>query len=384
MTDATLNIDLAPLRGRLSIIGPEEAEWDAARLGWNLAHDQRPIGVAYPESPEDIVTVVDFARKHGVRVAPQGTGHFAGTLAPLEGAILLKTERMRRVEIDAERRRARVEAGAQGQDVAVPAAEHGLAGLAGSAPDVGVVGYTLGGGLGWLARKFGLAANSVLAADVVTADGRLRHVDRDHEPELFWALRGGGGSFGVVSALEFTLHPVPELYAGNLLWPVERASEILHAWREWIATVPVELTSCGRLLHLPPIPDIPEPFRGRSFVLVEAAYIGTEADAAELLRPLRELGPEMDTVTVMQPPGLGALHMDPPQPVPATGDGGLLASLPAEAVDGLVEIAGPASGTPLLPSSFAIWAASWPSLRPSTARSARSMRPSLTSRSDSR
>ena len=140
---------------------------------------------------------------------------------------------MRGVEIDAEARRARVAAGALWLEVTEPASEHGLAPLAGSSPDVGVVGYALGGGVSWLARKHGLAANSVLAIEIVTADGRLRRVDADHDPDLFWALRGGGGSFGVVTAMEIALYPVPELYAGAMWWPWERAAEVMHAWREW-------------------------------------------------------------------------------------------------------------------------------------------------------
>ena len=348
MSETATAHDFAALRARVTVVDPSETGWDEARRGWNLASDQMPVAVAFPATADQVAAVVDFARANGLRVAPQATGHFAGTLAPLDDAILVKTERMRGVTIDPDARRARVEAGAQWADVAVPAASHGLAGLAGTAPDVGVVGYTLGGGLGWLARRYGLAANSVLAAEVVTADGQLRRVDRERESELFWALRGGGGSFGVVTALEFSLYPVAELYAGDLLWPVERASEILHAWRDWVETVPRELTSVGRLLHLPPIPDIPEPLRGRSFVLVEAAYIGSEDDGRELLRPLREREPELDTFAMIPAPGLAALHMDPPAPVPAAGDGGLLSALPAEAVDGVVQAAGPESGTVLL------------------------------------
>ena len=211
-----------------------------------------------------------------------------------------------------------------------------------------MVGYTLGGGLGWLARRYGLACNSVLAIDVVTADGRLLRVDRDHEPDLFWALRGGGGSFGIVTALEFALYPVRELYAGALFWPQERAAEILQAWQAWTAGLPDSVTSVGRILNLPTIPEIPEGLRGRSFVLVEAACLATEGEGIELLRPLREHGPEIDTFAMLPPTGLGAVHMDPVDPVPASIDGWLLADLPPAAIDALVEAAGPGSGSPLL------------------------------------
>jgi FAD/FMN-containing dehydrogenase len=269
-------------------------------------------------------------------------------MGPLEGTILVKTSRMRGVEIDTEGNRARVQAGALWGEVTPAAAGHGLAALAGSAKDVGVVGYTLGGGIGWLARRYGLACSSVVAVDAVTADGRIVRADADSEPDLFWALRGGGGSFAIVTALEFALYPVAEIYAGALLWPLEQAGDVLHAWRGLAAAAPDELTSLGRLMQFPPIPDVPEPFRGRAFALVEAAYLGPEAEGAALLQPLRGLGPEMDTLATIPVDRLSELHMDPPQPVPFAGDGMLLSDLPTGAVDALVGVAGAGSGSPLL------------------------------------
>ncbi|HEX8064989.1 MAG TPA: FAD-binding oxidoreductase [Thermoleophilaceae bacterium] len=322
--------------------------WDDARQAFNLLVDQLPSAVVFPESAEEVAHVVGFAREHGLRVAPQSTGHNAGPLGSLEGTLLVRTSRMNRFEIDPEARRARVEAGVLWQDVVPQAAEHGLAALHGSSPNVGVVGYTLGGGLGWLARKHGLAANSVQAVELVTADGGLLRADRDTEPDLFWALRGGGGSFGVVTAIEFALHPVADLYAGAMFFPFERASEVLHAWREWTAATPDEVTSVGRILQLPPVPDIPEPLRGGSFAVVEAAFLGTEADGAELLRPLRELGPGMDTLAAAPLTALSGLHMDPEHPVPALTEHSMIRDLPAEGVDAFVGAAGPGSGSPLL------------------------------------
>jgi FAD/FMN-containing dehydrogenase len=213
--------------------------------------------------------------------------------------------------------------------------------LHGSSPDVGVVGYTLGGGMGWLARSRGLAANSVTAVELVTADGRLVRADRDNEPDLFWAVRGGGGSFGVVTAVELELFETPELYAGAMFWPVERAGEVLHAWRRWVETVPDEVTSVGRVLHFPPLPDVPEPLRGGSFVLVEAVLTGPEAEGTTLVAPLRELGPVLDTFAAVGPTALPYLHMDPPEPVPVVGDGMFLDSAPAEAIDAMVRTAVP-------------------------------------------
>jgi FAD/FMN-containing dehydrogenase len=214
------------------VILPGDARFDDARRAWNLAVDQRPAAVVFPESAADVAAAVGYAARRGLRIAAQGTGHNARPLGPLADTVLLRTDKMRSIQIDPQARTARVEAGVAWIDVVHAAAAHGLAALAGSSPDVGVVGYTLGGGLSFLGRKHGLAASHVLAANVVTADGTLARTDADREPDLFWALRGGGGSFGVVTALEFRLFPVAEAYAGALWYPIQRGSEVLHAWGE--------------------------------------------------------------------------------------------------------------------------------------------------------
>jgi hypothetical protein len=334
---------LYALRGRLTgqVVLPGDPEWDEARRAWNLAVDQRPSAVALVESVEDVVEVVEFARAHGLRIAPQGTGHGASALAVLDDTILVKTTRLRGVEIDAGAGRARIEAGALWEDVVVPAAEQGFMVLHGSSPDVGVVGYTLGGGMGWLARSRGLAANSVTAVELVTAEGRFVRLDSENEPDLFWAVRGGGGSFGVVTALELELYPTPELYAGAMFWPVERAAEVLRAWRDWTETAPDEVTSVGRILRFPPFPDVPEPMRGKNFVIFEAVYVGSESDGAALVAPLRGLKPAMDTFAAVGATALQHLHMDPPHPVPGVGDGLFLERLPDEAIDSFVQTAVP-------------------------------------------
>jgi FAD/FMN-containing dehydrogenase len=232
--------------------------------------------------------------------------------------------------------------------VSALASPEGLSALSGSSAEVGVVGYTLGGGHGWLSRKHGLACNSVLAAEVVTAEGRHLRVDHGNEPDLFWALRGGGGSFGVVTALEFALYPVPELYAGMLTWPWERTADVLHAWREWVSTLPNEMATWARILQVPPLPDIPEPVRGRQLVVIEAAYLGAEEGGREILRPMRDLAPELDTFAAVAPAALGHLHMDPEDPVPFVMGGQLLDDLPAAAIERIIETAGPDSGSRLL------------------------------------
>jgi FAD/FMN-containing dehydrogenase len=350
LTADALGSVLSDLTARLGnrVVGPRATGWDEARRAWNLSVDQRPVAVATPESPDDIVDVIEVARDHGLRVAPQGTGHSAAPRASLERSVLVDMSGMNAVEIDPDGRRARLQAGAQWQHVTGPAAAHGLAGLSGSAPDVCVTGYALGGGASWMVRRYGLAANSVRSAEVVTADGRQLRADAASEPELFWALRGGGGSFGVVTALELELFPVRELYGGVLFWPQERAADVLRAWSEWTADVPEEMTSLGRLLNVPPLEQIPEPLRGRSFVVVEAAWLGDEASGSEQLTPLRELGPEMDTFAMIAPTGLAALHNDPPEPVPGAADGMLLGNFSAEAIDALLATVGPGTNSPLL------------------------------------
>jgi hypothetical protein len=351
MTPETL-LHARALRARLQgdLVLPGDESWDEARQAWNLAVDQRPAGVALPETADDVVAIVDFAREHGLRLAPQGTGHNAAPLGWLDETIVVKTTRMRRVEVDPGSRRARVEAGVLWMELTEAASEHGLVGLAGSSPDVGVVGYSLGGGVSWLARKHGLSANSVIAIELVTADGRLVRVDADHEPDLFWALRGGGGNFGIVTSLDIRLYPITEVYAGCLVWPIERATEVLNAWREWTETVPDEITSVGRILNVPPLPDIPEPLRGRSVVVVEATYIGDESEGAALIAPLRELEPELDTFATIPTATLHKLHMDPEHPVPGLGEGMMLDELTPEAVAEVTAIVGPAS--PLLSVEF--------------------------------
>jgi hypothetical protein len=331
-----------------TIVLPGDENWDSARQAWNLAVDQRPAAVALVRSAKEAIEIVGFARRNGLRVATQCTGHGAAPMASLEHTILVKTSQMAGVQIEPGARRVRAQAGALWQDITKPAAEHGLAALAGSSPNVGVVGYSLGGGLSWMARRYGLAAESLLAAELVTANGDLIRAEHESTPDLFWALRGGGGSFGLVTAIELALFPVQRLYAGVLFWPMQRGSEILHAWREWVDTVPDTVTSLARLLRVPPLPDIPAQLRGRPFVVVEAACIGDESSGEDLLAPLRELGPEIDTFAMVSAPLLQTLHMDPEPPVPAIGDGMLLADLPAKAIEGLVAVAGPNSDSPLL------------------------------------
>ncbi len=262
--------------------------------------------------------------------------------------MLVRTEGLTGVEIDADRRSARVGAGVLWGELVPQASELGLAALHGSTPTVCIAGYSLGGGVSFYGREHGLACNRVTAIELVDAGGEQLRVDAESEPDLFWALRGGGGSFGVVTALEFDLLALPEIYAGALFFPADRAAEVLHAWHEWTAGVPEQMTSVGRLMNFPPIPEIPEPFRGRSFAAIEAIHCGEIAAGEELVAPLRALGPIMDTIAAVPPAGIADLHMDPPEPSPYSGASVLTGDLPAAAIDALLEAVGPGSGSQLV------------------------------------
>jgi hypothetical protein len=342
--------DLNELRidGRVAV--PADPDWDQARLAWNLAVDQRPEAVVFAESAADVAATVGFAAANGLRVAAQGTGHGAGPLPPLAGTILLKTERMRGVAIDAEERTARVEAGVLSLELAEAAGEHRLSSLPGSSPDVGVVGYTLGGGLSWLGRQYGFACNSVTGIDVVSADGEQRSVTAADEPELFWALRGGGGGYAIVTALHLSLLPIAEVYGGILIFPAELGAGAFRAYRDWAAAAPEEVTSIARLLRPPPIPDVPEPLRGVPLITIDACFTGGGEAGDELIAPLRALGePIMDSFGPMPAAGLSRIHMDPEQPVPGLTGHAPIAELSDAAIDAFVANGpGPETGSTLL------------------------------------
>jgi FAD/FMN-containing dehydrogenase len=333
----------------LEIVRPGEERYDEVRPAWNLTIDQRPAAVAVPRDADQVVAAVLYAKREGLRVAAQGTGHNASPLGDLSDTLLIKTHEMRGVEIDAKNRIARVEAGATWGDVVGPAGEHGLAALAGSSHDVGVVGYSLGGGISFLARRYGLSADRILAADVVTADGELVRADRRQNTELFWAIRGGGGAFGVITALEIELFDLPTVYAGAAFFPIERAAEVLHTWRELTEKVDDRTTSIGRMLRVPPFPEIPEPFRGKHFAMVEVIHIGDQRSGDEVVKGIRDLEPAIDTFGLIPTSALIHLHMDPPGPVPGKGEHHVaMATLPAEAIDAFVAANGADSGSDIL------------------------------------
>jgi FAD/FMN-containing dehydrogenase len=266
---------------------PGEPDYDVERGTWSGAIDPRPAVVAVANGASDVQAALLTAREHDLPFAVQATGH--GTLVPADGGVLVKTGGMAEVLVDPDRRTVRVGPGARWGQVLAAAAPFGLAPLSGSSPDVGVAGYTLGGGVGWLARRFGLAADSLLRADVVTADGELMRATADRNGDLFWALRGGGGNFGVVTALELRLFPVEQVYAGTALFPIARAGAVLELYRDWGHELPDELSTTVVLLRESPDPSVEGPV-----LAVRAVYAGLRPDAMVALRPLWDVaGPAL-------------------------------------------------------------------------------------------
>ncbi|HEY8582712.1 MAG TPA: FAD-binding protein, partial [Capillimicrobium sp.] len=300
---------------------------------------QRPAAIAVPRSVDEVRAVIEHAGERGWRVAVHTTGRGVRQTGPLDETLLVRTDRLAGAALDAPLGRVRVGGGARWAEVSAAAAPAGLAALSIPTPGVGVAGTVLAGGVGWLGRRHGLASESLLAAELVTADGALLRADEERERDLWWALRGGGGGLGVVTALELAVVDPGPLHAGVLSWPAARAAEVLHAWRAWTATVPREVTSLARLVGGgDPLPA----------VHVEAVLLAAPAAADALLAPLRELGPATDTFRAAGPEALDALHFDVLGDRPVHYDHLLLDQLPAEALDDFLDAAGPAAGVPLL------------------------------------
>lgn len=336
----------AELRGEVLL--PGDDGYDAGRAAWNLNAHQRPAAVVIAEYAEDIRAAVRFARDEGLGVGVMATGHGVG--APCDGGVLINTSRMRGVGIDPVAQTARVEAGALWKDVISAAQVHGLAGLAGSAPHVGVVGYTMGGGFGWLGRKYGLNSAGVVAAEIVTAGGELVRLSPDENADLFWGLRGGGGNFGIVTALEFRLYSVTRVFGGAVFYPVEAAPAVLNRYAEWSAGLRDEVMTAFAFLNLPPLPFLPEPLRGRFVVAVRGCFCGENlAEGEAIFQPMRAgLGtPVMDTFGELPAAAMDTISKDPADPLGIVQRADLLADLTPRAIDALIGIAGAESGSPL-------------------------------------
>ncbi|RCG14008.1 FAD-binding oxidoreductase [Streptomyces diacarni] len=284
---------LAALRKAVhgSVFVRQEAGYDLERTGFQRGDRHAPDVIVAAHSADDVREAVAFARRNGLPVAAQATGHGLGEAA--RGGVLVSTRHLRSIRVDPAARTAWVEAGVRAGDLVAEAARYGLAPVNGSAPGVGVVAYTLGGGVGLLGRRFGYAADSVRRVDLVTGDEGtpLRQVSADSEPELFRGLRGGGGGFGVVTGMEIELVAVQRIFGGRLVFDGgEVAEDVLRSWQKWTTSVPDELTSAVTLLPAPDLPAVPAPLRGRYLAQVHVAFTGTRQEGERLIAPLRAIG----------------------------------------------------------------------------------------------
>jgi hypothetical protein len=338
---------LDDLRSRITgtIAEPHDPAYEALASAWNLAVEMRPAAVVAVRNSADVVETVTFARKNGMTVGVQATGH--GAVSSLAGHLLIVTRDLDEVTVHPEQSWARAGAGVKWKAVIEAAAPHGLAPLNGSSSDVGVVGYTTGGGVGPMARTFGLASDRVRAFEVVTGDGVLRRVTPDRHEDLFFALRGGKAAGGIITAVEFDLLPVPAFYGGALYFDGADIPAVIDRWRSWSAELPEAATTSFVILQLPDAPGFPPPLAGRMSIGIRFAYVGDDAEGARLLDGLRHVAPViLDDVAVKPYAAIDSVHADPVDPMPVIDKGMLLADLSDETVRRLLDVAGPGSGSP--------------------------------------
>ncbi|MFF1480185.1 FAD-binding oxidoreductase [Streptomyces sp. NPDC058301] len=325
------------------VLGPDSAGYEDEVAAHQLGFGQRPDVVVGATGPGDVRAAVRLAAGRGLPLAVQSTGH--GLPGDRTGGVLVTTARMRGVEVDPGSRIARIRAGTPWGDVIRAAGLHGLAPLSGSTFGVGAIGYTLEGGIGLLARTYGFAADRVTAAEVVTADGELRHVTAGSDPGLFWALRGAGGNFGVVTSLDLELVRQPRIYGGGLYFAERYVPDALRSWLEWTAGVGEETTSSIGLVAFPDKPAVPAPVRGRYAAHIRIAHTGGPSDGAAAVAPLRSIGPYvLDTLTEMPYTASDSIYRDPPGPMAYYGTNVLLDGLDAATAGRIPELTGPGSG----------------------------------------
>ena len=324
---------------------PGEAGYDAAVTAWNLLGSHAPAVVAMAEHADHVIQAVRRARAEDLGVGVMATGH--GTGHAVRGGMLINTSAMRGLFVDPVSRTARVQAGVSWRELNQRAAQHGLIGLQGSSSRLGVVGYSLGGGFGWLGRHFGFASQSILSADVVTATGDLVTVDAEHHPELFWGLRGSAGNLGVVTALELRLHEVDVVYGGALFYPAADAVRALSGYAAWAGRQADELASSAALVNFPPLEIVPEPLRGGSFACIRLCYSGTDLlPGVTAVRELRNaLGtPLIDQVRRMPALDLDLISAEPVDPLPVKLHSALLPALTAPLIERVASAHTPDSG----------------------------------------
>src|SRR4051794_38179395 len=297
--EATLAEFLQGLSGPL--IRPDDAGYDEARAIWNAAHDRRPALIVRCAGVADVMRAVDFARSENLSVSVRGGGHSIPGFSTNDGGMVIDLSAMQAVRVDPERRTAVAQGGATWASFDHETQAFGLAVTGGLVSTTGIAGFTLGGGIGWLMRKVGLACDNLIGADVVTADGRLVHTSEEETPELLWGLRGGGGNFGIATSLEYRLHPIgPMVLAGLIFFEADRAEEILRFYRDWVRGLPDDTTTLVNMTTAPPAPFLPEEVHGKRIVAVAGVHAGEPEEGGAVMQPLKDLGdPIADLIDVM-------------------------------------------------------------------------------------
>jgi FAD/FMN-containing dehydrogenase len=344
-----VDASLAELRRRVTgpVYPPEDDGYAAECAGFQRASTHAPAVAVGVTDPTDVCAAIEFAGAHDLPVAVQGIGH--GLSVPADGGVLISTRRLTDSSVDANARTASIGAGVDWVPVLEAANEHQLAPLAGSAPHVGAVAYTLGGGLGHLARRYGYAADHVRSMDVVTADAQLHQLTPDSDPDLFWALRGGRDNFGVVTRMSVDLVPVPVFYGGALTFDSAYLRGAVQAYLEWTADQPDEMTTSIALIPYPDVPAVPEPVRGRHVASVRVAFLGDRAEGERLVAPLRQVGPRLvDTLRELPYRESGTIYNDPTRPDAYHGTNALLRDLPAAAAGAVVDRTGSDAAVPCI------------------------------------
>ncbi len=340
-------VPLSTLRARLggAVHEPHDPGYEALVTAWNLAVPMRPAAVVDARSAQDVVEAVRFAGAHGLTVGVQATGH--GAVPSLAGHILVVTRGLDEVTVHAQERWARVGAGVKWSRLVPEVAAHGLAGVSGSSTDVGIVGYTTGGGVGPMARTHGIHADKVRAFEVVTGDGEFRRVTPETYPDLFFALRGGKGAAGIVTAIEFDLIELPTFYGGSCFFDAADAPAVIAAWRDWSAELPFEGTTSFGIFQMPVMDGVPEPLAGRMTLSIRFLWTGDAADGERWFSRIRAVAqPVLDGVAVLPYPAIDSVHTDPIDPVPCYEQSTLLHTFDADTAEALLRVAGPGSGSP--------------------------------------
>lgn len=343
-----LNVEELKQRTTGRVLTVDNEEFDFARTPWDLSVIFDPTVVLMAEEVDDILAAVQFAKDNQLKIAVMNSGH--GVSLAAKGSLLINISEMNNVRIDPDTQTAWIEGGAKWAHVLEKAQQVGLAPLMGSSSDIGAAGYTSGGGIGWLSRKYGLSVDHVLSFDVVTADGQLIHVDKDENPDLFWAMRGAGAAFGVITAMEIELFPVRNAFAGSLMYPSEAAHDVFNRYRDWITGLDEDWTTSISILNLPPLPVLPEFLRGKSVVVLRGCYLGRpEAGAEDIAHFLNWQEPMMNLFRPIDYSEADIISDDPKDPTAALATNVILNDITDHVIQTLIKYAVPTDGpSPLL------------------------------------